>query len=134
MTEIVVTDAHALIWYAQGKRKRLGSLARRVFEAADRGRCVVHVPTLVLVEVLEAARRGEVTLAGGSESWTERLFSTSVFFPVDLTTDIVLHAETLYAIPERTDRLIAATAAVLDHPLITRDPEIARVAGVRWMW
>src|SRR5687767_12740537 len=126
MTEIVVTDAHALMWYAQGQRKKLGSLARRVFEAADRGRCVVHVPTLVLVEILESARRGGFHMAGGVESWTTRLFSTRVFFPADLTTEIVLHAETLYAIPERTDRLIAATAAVMDHPLITRDPDIAR--------
>jgi predicted nucleic acid-binding protein len=30
--------------------------------------------------------------------------------------------------------LIAATAAVLDMPLITRDPEIAEVAGVELLW
>ena len=47
---------------------------------------------------------------------------------------IVLRAHTLYAIPERGDRLIAATAAELDCPLITRDPEIARAAGVDLIW
>lgn len=52
---------------------------------------------------------------------------------VDLTAAIVLRAEALYDIRERGDRLIAATAAVLDVPLITRDPEIGR-AGVEVVW
>jgi hypothetical protein len=30
--------------------------------------------------------------------------------------------------------LIAATAAALDLPLITRDPEIAQTAGVECIW
>jgi predicted nucleic acid-binding protein len=36
----------------------------------------------------------------------------------------VARAHELFGIAERGDRLIAATAAVLDYPLITRDPEI----------
>jgi predicted nucleic acid-binding protein len=46
----------------------------------------------------------------------------------------VLRAQALYSIPERGDRLIAATAAHMDLPLITRDPEIARAAGVELHW
>jgi predicted nucleic acid-binding protein len=53
---------------------------------------------------------------------------------VDLGVEIVMKAEELYAIRERGDRLIAATAAVLDLPLITRDPEIANAAGVELLW
>jgi predicted nucleic acid-binding protein len=37
-------------------------------------------------------------------------------------------------IPERGDRLIAATALELDYPLITRDPEIAAAAGLELIW
>jgi predicted nucleic acid-binding protein len=46
----------------------------------------------------------------------------------------VVKAEELYAIREQGDRLIAATAAVLDLPLVTRDPEIAKAAGVELLW
>jgi predicted nucleic acid-binding protein len=53
---------------------------------------------------------------------------------VDLTTDIVRRAQTLFAIPERGDRLIAATAAELDLPLVTWDPTIAAAAGVDVIW
>jgi PIN domain nuclease of toxin-antitoxin system len=132
--QLAVTDTHALIWYAQGRPKKLGRRARAVFEAADGGRAAIYVPTIALVEVLEASRAGLIELAGGAEAWVQALLSTASFFPVALSVDILLKAEQLYAIPERTDRLIAATAALLDTPLITRDPEIELAAGVEVIW
>lgn len=129
-----VTDAHALIWYARGRRRSLGPAARRIYDAAVAGNAAIYVPSIAAVEVLEAARRGVITLAGGAAAWMEGLFSMGSFFPVDLIMAIVLRAEELYAIPERADRLIAATAALLETPLITRDPEIKRVAGVEVIW
>lgn len=133
-TEIAVTDSHALIWYARQRRKRLGVRARRLFERADRGKAAIYVPVLVVVEISEAANKGTIQLDGGAMVWAERLFSSGSFFPVDLTVDIVAQAERLYGIPERGDRLIAATAAHLRLPLITRDPEIAETAGVPLIW
>jgi PIN domain nuclease of toxin-antitoxin system len=132
--QLAVSDAHALIWYARGRTNKLGRRARTVFEAADAGRAAIYVPTIALVEVLEASRAGIVELAGGSEAWVQALLSTASFFPVALSVDILLKAEELYAIPERSDRLIAATAALLDTPLITRDLEIERAAGVEVIW
>lgn len=133
-TEFAVTDSHALIWYALRRRKRLGPKARKLFEQADRGKAAIHIPVLVLVEVFEAARSGIVRLEHGAAVWAERLFSSGSFFPVDLTVDIALRAEDLYGIPERGDRLIAATAAHLGVPLMTRDPEIAKLAAVPVVW
>jgi PIN domain nuclease of toxin-antitoxin system len=46
---------------------------------------------------------------------------------------IVLEAEALYGIPERGDRLIAATAASLGCPLMTSDSHIAH-QGIRTIW
>lgn len=134
MTEIAVSDTHALLWYARAEWKKLGSEARKVYTAADEGRAVIHIPTLSLVELSEAARRGSIRFSEGFSGWTTRLFSSGRFFPADLTTKVVLHAEALYAIPERTDRLIAATAAQLGYPLLTRDAEIGSAAGVQTIW
>ena len=58
----------------------------------------------------------------------------TIFVPVLVTSDVVFEAERLYGIPERGDRLIAATAAALGYPLITSDPQIARHAGVSTIW
>lgn len=132
--EIAVTDTHALIWAALGRSSKLGSRARRIYEDAEAGNAAIYVPTLVLVELFEAARRGVIAPSGGVRTWVEGLFSTGSFFSVDLTSEIVLRAEDLYAIPERGDRLIAATAAHLEVPLITRDPAIGDVAGVEVIW
>lgn len=134
MAELAVSDAHGLLWYALGRRRKLGSRARRLFERADSGRAVVYVPTIALVEISEARHRGVIQLEGGLGAWAEKLFASPHFIPVDLSVEIVLKAEELYAIPERGDRLIAATAAVLELPLMTRDPEIANAANVEVVW
>jgi PIN domain nuclease of toxin-antitoxin system len=131
---LVVSDTHALIWYAQGRLNRLGLQARRVFERCDAGQAVIYLPTLVLAELGEAVRSGRVTLPDPFVFWVSRLLHAGRFFAVDLSWDILEKAESLYAIPERGDRLIAATAAHLGYPLVTRDPEIASVAGVEVIW
>jgi hypothetical protein len=56
------------------------------------------------------------------------------YLVTDLTADVVVHSHGLYAIPERGDRLIAATAVTLGVPLMTRDPAIAAAAVVERLW
>jgi PIN domain nuclease of toxin-antitoxin system len=133
MIQLGVTDTHALVWWARGERRRLGRRARRVFEHVEAGRAALYVPALVLVELSELARRGIIELSGGLAGWTRGLLGSGRFFAADLTAEVVLRAEALYGIPERTDRLIAATAATLGHPLITKDARIGE-AGVEVIW
>lgn len=134
MAVVAVTDSHALIWYADGRWQKLGRQARRVFEQVTAGDGAIFVPTLVMVELGEAARRGQVALPEGVSRWGERLFASGRFFPVELTWAIVKRSEELLAIPERGDRLIAATAAELGYPLMTRDHEITAATGVETIW
>lgn len=131
---LAVADTHALVWYARGKHHKLGRDARRAFDEAVHGTGGIYVPVLVLVELAEMVRRGDLRVPDGFTRWAEALFATGRFFPVELSWEIVRRAETLAAIPERGDRLIAATAAQLECPLLTRDPEIAAAAGVETVW
>ena len=131
---VVVTDTHALIWYATGPQRKLGRRARAVFERAERGEAIVHIPALVLVELAEAMRRGVVRADGGFSRWSEQLLASRHFVVADLTAAIVLEAEGLYSIPERGDRLIAATASHLGCPLLTNDPVIARSPTIATLW
>lgn len=134
MTDLAVTDTHALIWYASGAQRRLGAAARRLFRRLDEGRVALYVPTLVVVEVSELVRLGRVGLATGFPGWEEALFRSGRFFSASLTREVVRRAESLYRLPERGDRLIAATAAELGCPLVTRDREVGDAAGVEVIW
>jgi PIN domain nuclease of toxin-antitoxin system len=131
---VAVADTHALIWYAMGPTRRLGRRARALFDRAERRQGTIYVPVLVLVEISEAIRRGGVRCESGFSRWAERLLACGGFVAADLTPAIVVKAEGLYGIPERGDRLIAATASFLECPLITNDPDIVRVAGVTTIW
>jgi PIN domain nuclease of toxin-antitoxin system len=134
VTRIAVTDSHALIWYSQQRWRNLGRRALSLFRDADAGSASLVVPTIALTEVLEGARAGTVTFPTSASDWLEALTASGSFLVADLTTEVVLRAHSLYTIPERGDRLIAATAAVLDYPLITRDPAIGKAAGVEVVW
>jgi PIN domain nuclease of toxin-antitoxin system len=131
---VAVTDTHALIWYAIGPPRKLGRRARALFERAERGQATIYVPVLVLVEIAEAIRRGTIHSPGGFGRWAERLLASGHFLTADLTPAIVRAAEALYAVPERGDRLVAATAWHLECPLVTKDAAIARVPGLATIW
>jgi PIN domain nuclease of toxin-antitoxin system len=91
-------------------------------------------PALALAELGEACRKDRVTLALPFEEWARAAFASGKYHVAELTAEIVYVAQRLYAISERGDRLIAATAVALDLPLITRDPQIVAAAGVECLW
>lgn len=133
--EIAVLDTHALIWWASGQHCRLGRRARAFFDAVDAERAIACVPTLALVELSEAARNGNGELDEPFADFVANMERRpSRFQVVPLTSAIVVRAHNLFAIPERGDRLIAATAIELGYPLVTRDPAIERAAGVELVW
>lgn len=90
--------------------------------------------TISLVELGEACHRGIITLDRPFDAWAQAAFDSGSYLPAPLTPEAVYAAQRLHGIPERGDRLIAATAAVLDLPLITRDDQIAGCAGVECFW
>lgn len=133
--EIAVLDTHALLWWLQDEMRRFGRRSRAFLERVDADEAVACVPTLVLVEVGEAIRRGTFALAEPLEALVERLEATpSRYLVVPFTAAMAVRAHELYAIPERGDRMIAATALELGYPLVTRDPEIVAAIGGEHLW
>jgi predicted nucleic acid-binding protein len=105
-----------------------------MFERADAGAGVVYVPTVVLVEVAEAVHAKRASPDRPFDAWVEALRRSGHYLVTDLNADVVVRSHGRYAIPERGDRLIAATAAKLGVPLMTRDPAIAAAAVVERLW
>lgn len=131
---IAVADTHAVYWALTGQTKKLGRQARRFFERAEQGQCTIYIPTFVLVEIGELSHRGRITLPMPYAEWSSALSRSQAYQLYDLTLDVAQHAQRLFDIPERSDRIIAATALALDCPLITRDAEIADCAAVQRLW
>lgn len=133
--DIAVVDTHVLLWWVGGRTRLLGRRARTFLARVDEGAAVACVPAIVLVEMGEAIQRGVFALDEPFAAFVARLDGTpSRYQVVPLTAAIVSRAHDLYAIPERGDRLIAATARELGYPLITRDPEIAAAIGGEHLW
>lgn len=128
-----VADSHCLIWMTAAPA-RLGRHASKFLARAARGETLVFVPALVLVEIAEAVWRGRFEPQAGWSRWQEQLLANPSFQPASLTATIALRAHSLYAIPARGDRLLAATALELGCPLITRDPVIAASGLVATLW
>jgi PIN domain nuclease of toxin-antitoxin system len=134
-TEIAVTDTHALIWWIGNEKRLLGRRARKFFERVDAGSAVLCIPSIVLVEISEAVMGDDLHLDESFFTFVDRLCTTPSRYQVsDLSAEIVVRSTELFGIPERGDRLIAATAAVLGYPLITRDPKISAVIGEDHLW
>lgn len=131
---LAVLDTHALIWAASGQQRLLGRRAKRFINSVEQGQAAAYVATISLVEVGEAVRRGALSLEGEYESWVSRLAKSGRYHIVDLTLAIAIRAHELYEIPERGDRLVAATALELDCPLVTRDSAVAQAPGVDALW
>lgn len=130
---VAAADSHALIFALKEPRK-LGSAGRRFIERVERGDATLYVPALLLVELAEANRRGTFPLPIPFGQWAARQFESPRFKLADLTLEIIVRSHELYGIPERGDRLIAATALVLGCPLITRDRQIVESAEVDCIW
>jgi len=133
--EIAVTDTHALIWWLGGMPQRLGRRARQFFQRVDAGHAVLCIPAVTFVELSEAMHLGRVSLGEPFDAFVDRLVATpSRYQFVSLTPAIVARSHRLVSIPERGDRLIAATALELAYPLMTRDPSIVAAIGGTQLW
>ena len=134
--DLAVSDAHALIWAASGNLRKLGRNARSFFERVDSGGAALYVPTHALLEIGEAHAAGDFSLSEDTpfDEWVDRLTRSGKYIPVELSVEIVRRAQEFYAIPERGDRIVVATASVMDCPLITRDSEITGIVGIEVVW
>ena len=126
-----VVDTHALWWYLRSP-ERLTTAASAVFRLAETGNATIIVPAIAVAEfyflsvklgqpippfdllaALDAV--GGIELSDLGRAQLERLDR----FP---------------EIPEMHDRLIAAEAAALDAPVVTRDETLTASVQIETVW
>ncbi|OQY91656.1 MAG: hypothetical protein B6D41_09115 [Chloroflexi bacterium UTCFX4] len=130
-----VTDTHALIWFL-ARDKRLSQRVAQIFSDAKQGRAFILVPSIVLVELVFLLQRRRVpdSVLRQAFELSEDLGADIRVIPLDLAVAREVASFGPAAIPEMADRIVAATARVLQVPVLTADSEIAASKLVEVIW
>lgn len=136
----VVVDTHAWIWAVAGDARRIGRGARRSLGRAMSAR----VPAICQIEAANMFEDGRMESDIDAVDWLEAALAAEPFAVCPLTPRIAASAAALgregfHGDP--ADRMIYATARVLDVPLLTADRRILafdrslpRSRGRRVVW
>ena len=125
---LYVSDTHALIWYTTG---RLPKSTDAVFRSAEIGQSTIFIPTIVLAECLYLIENKKIgmdfdDLLGRIEISRNFIPASFNFYVMKLLPEIKLK--------ELHDRIIVATAKMLNAKLITKDRIIRESGIVETVW
>ena len=135
MIKEYVTDTHPLVWYLEDN-KRLSRAAARAITEAETGKAIIHIPSIVFVELLFLIQRHRIpsTVIEQAFALAEQEESEIRVAPLDLAVARAVASFGPAAVPELPDRIIAATARALSLPLVTADQAIAESNLVQVIW
>lgn len=123
-----VTDTHPFVWYLAGK---LPPKIDEIFASTEKGETVIFIPTIVLAECLYLVEMKKIEL--DFEELVEKIEISSNFIPVSFNFQVVKLLSEI-SLRELHDRIIVATAKLLNAKLITRDKEIRNSGIVEVVW
>jgi PIN domain nuclease of toxin-antitoxin system len=131
---VFVTDTHPLVWFGGGKHGNLSQAALKVFADAEAGQAFIYIPAVVLWGIALLERTGKIKLGGGFSRWTEKILAHPGFGIAPLEPAIIAQAVAYNLNSDPFDSVIAATAAELSLPLITRDAAMtdSRLIEIYW--
>lgn len=124
---LYVTDTHPFLWHLSYD-KRLGKEAKSLFDRAERGDASITVPA----EAFYIAQRHRLKIEFSDV--LERV-ENALNFPVfSLDINVIRKIQELDKLQELHDKIIVATARILDAHLITNDREIRKSEYVKTIW
>jgi PIN domain nuclease of toxin-antitoxin system len=127
---LIVLDTHAWVWWA-AESKKLSASARAQIEAANR----IGVPAISCWEVAMLVAKKRLELDRDVLLWMRQALALPRVEILALSPEIASNAATLSGFHgDPADRLIVATALILESTLITRDRLIRDWPGVRAHW
>ena len=125
---LYVTDTHALVWYILDT---LPESANKVFTSAEKGESTIFVPTIVLAECFYLVEKGRVNF--NFDDLLKRIEMGKNFISTSLDLQVITLLPEI-KIGELHDRIIVATAKILNAGLITRDRKIKEAEIVEIVW
>ena len=125
-----VTDTHGFLWYIS-EDERLGKKAREAFEKCDSMEDIMLIPSIVLVEAMFLCEKKKVHMKFEDVLFRLQTSSNYQIYPLDER--IVLECKNI-KLPDPHDRIVVATAKLLNATLITKDDKIINSKLVKTIW
>ncbi len=125
-----VADTMALVLRMRGRP--LGRRAMRLFDAAERGEAVVHVPAMVLAEILYLSEKKRIRVGIADVADYMARYPACREHPLNMA--VIRSSARITDIRELHDRLIAGTAACLGLAIVTNDPAMHASDQVKAIW
>ena len=126
-----VVDTHALWWYLRSP-ERLTIAASAVFRLAETGNATIIVPAIAVAEFyFLSAKLGQPIPPSDLLAALDAVGGIELS---DLGRAQLERLDRFPEIPEMHDRLIAAEAAALDAPVVTRDETLTASVQIETVW
>jgi PIN domain nuclease of toxin-antitoxin system len=125
---LFVTDTHPLVWYLLGE---LPERVDEIFRLAEAGDSTIFIPTIVLAECLYLVEEGKIEL--DFNDLLGRLGRSKNFIPTSFNFQVMKLLPEIN-LRELHDRIIIATAKILNAQLITKDRVIRESGLVAVVW
>lgn len=124
----LLLDTHALVWLMEGDR-RLCPAARRLAEAAAK-EGLLRVSAISVWEIATLESKGRISFDRDCQTWISEMLETPGLHLVPLTPEIAVQSTRLPGIihGDPADRILIATARVLNATLLTADAKIGEYA------
>ena len=128
---MIVLDTHVWVW-SLTKPEKLPKRAARILAKADR----IGVPAICVWEVAMKAEAGKLRFDRPYHAWMDMALAIDPRQEVCALSPriAVVSAQLSWEHNDPADRLIVATARVLDAPLLTADERIHDAGLVRCVW
>ena len=126
-----VVDTHALWWYLRSP-ERLTPAAAAIFRLAETGNATIVVPAIAVAEFyFLSIKLGQPVTPSDLMNALDTVGGIELS---DLGRAQLERLDRFPEIPEMHDRLIAAEAAALDAPVVTRDATLSASPQVETVW
>lgn len=125
-----VADTVGLILHLE--KRKSGASAEQIFDAVENADTIIHIPAMVFAEILYLSEKRRITATPTNVFQLLQNFPNFKEFPINL--DVVKSAAQITDVPELHDRIISATAKLLNLELITNDRKIQNSNFVKTIW
>jgi PIN domain nuclease of toxin-antitoxin system len=126
-----LTDTHALLWHFTNN-PRISQKVKGIFEKCEKGEGIIFIPSIVIAECLSIFDKKKVSFDFKTLFTHIRSSENYVIIPLDQK--ILLQMIETKEVAELHDKIIVATAKLLNAPLITKDTFLHRLDNIKVVW